>query len=75
MVEGKVLMGTCGWSDESILRCGRFYPSGIKTAEERLAVYSKHFPCVEVRGRSSSMPHAHLDLRLHAAKAIMVSTT
>lgn len=46
---GKVLQGTCGWSDVSIGQCGKFYPPSIKTAEARLAVYSRHFPCVEVR--------------------------
>eukprot|EP00850_Spirogloea_muscicola_P014681 SM000107S14047 [mRNA] locus=s107:141773:144739:- [translate_table: standard] len=41
----KVLMGTCGWSDESIQRCGRFYPASVRSAEARLRHYSTHFPC------------------------------
>ncbi|KAJ7334405.1 hypothetical protein OS493_014716 [Desmophyllum pertusum] len=30
---GKVLQGTCGWSDSSIVKCGRFYPASVKTTE------------------------------------------
>ena len=67
-----------GWTDTSIMRCGKFYPvrltmgklpwvsvappppfalaqrllgpctqAWVKTAEDRLEHYSKHFPCVE----------------------------
>jgi hypothetical protein len=43
-----VLHGTCGWSDPSIGTCGKFYPAGIRSAEQRLAHYSRRFPCVEV---------------------------
>jgi uncharacterized protein YecE (DUF72 family) len=41
-------MGTCGWSDPSLLRCGRFYPSSVKTSCDRLRTYSRFFSCVEV---------------------------
>ena len=43
----RVLQGTCGWNDASILKCGRFYPSSVKTAVERLPHYATHFPSVE----------------------------
>jgi hypothetical protein len=45
---GKVLQGTCGWTDASLASCGKFYPAACKTSEQRLAHYSRHFPCVEV---------------------------
>ena len=53
---GKVLMGTCGWSDESLLKCGKLYPSHVKSAEDRLHIYSRHFACVEVRGGRGPAP-------------------
>jgi hypothetical protein len=42
----RVLQGTCGWNDATILKCGRFYPSSVKTAVERLPHYATHFPSV-----------------------------
>ncbi|MEW5319310.1 MAG: hypothetical protein WDW38_010470 [Sanguina aurantia] len=54
----KVLMGTCGWSDESIQRCGRVYPPMIRSSEERLPVYAQHFPCVEVDTSCYAIPRA-----------------
>lgn len=54
---GRVLHGTCGWSDPSLLRCGRFYPSSVKSAEDRLVHYSSHFPCVEVDSSCYAIPH------------------
>lgn len=43
-------MGTCGWSDPSLLSCGRFYPQAVRhKAADRLTFYAKHFPCVEVQ--------------------------
>ena len=47
---GRVLHGTCGWSDPSIVACGRFYPKNVKTSTDKLEVFSKTFACVEVRG-------------------------
>ena len=51
-----VLMGTCGWSDESIMRCGRFYPASCKTSVDRLVHYSRRFPCVEVDTSTYAIP-------------------
>lgn len=52
----KVLMGTCGWSDDTLLRCGRFYPASVRSAEDRLRHYSTHFPCVEVDTSTYAIP-------------------
>jgi hypothetical protein len=46
---GCVLHGTCGWSDPSIVTCGRFYPRSVKSSSDKLAVFSRTFACVEVR--------------------------
>jgi hypothetical protein len=43
----RVLMGTCGWNDASILKCGRFYPASVRTAVDRLRHYAAHFPVVK----------------------------
>lgn len=53
---GKVLQGTCGWSDLSIVKCGRFYPASVKTTEDRLLHYSRFFPCVECDTSNYAIP-------------------
>jgi uncharacterized protein YecE (DUF72 family) len=45
---GKILVGTAGWTDPTLLRSGRFYPKSAKTAESRLRHYAACFPLVEV---------------------------
>lgn len=40
----KLVHGTCGWSDASLVRCGRFYPSSMRaraSSEEKLRHYSR----------------------------------
>ena len=39
---GKILVGTCNWSDFE-----HFYPRGLKP-NERLGYYARYFPLVEV---------------------------
>jgi uncharacterized protein YecE (DUF72 family) len=51
-----VLTGTCGWSDSTLLRCGKFYPSSVKNGQDRLRHYSRIFPCVEVDSSNYSIP-------------------
>lgn len=39
----RVVHGTCGWSDASLVRCGRFYPASMRasaSSEEKLRHYS-----------------------------------
>lgn len=45
---GRVLCGTAGWTDPTLLKGGLFYPKSIKRAAERLAYYAQSFPYVEV---------------------------
>ena len=54
--KGKVFQGTCGWSDSSIVKCGRFYPGSVKTSEDRLLHYSRFFPCVECDSSNYAIP-------------------
>jgi uncharacterized protein YecE (DUF72 family) len=49
-MDGKVVQGTAGWSDASIVSCRKFYPPGVKNTVEKLHYYSRQgtFGCVEV---------------------------
>ena len=53
-----VLVGTCSWSDPSLIKSKRFYPRGFGTAEKRLAYYASQFPIVEVDSSFFAMPSA-----------------
>ncbi len=43
-----VHLGTCSWTDPTLLETGTFYPARQMSATERLAHYAGHFPIVEV---------------------------
>jgi uncharacterized protein YecE (DUF72 family) len=43
-----VHVGTCSWTDPSLIRSKRFYPPKTGTSELRLRYYATHFPVVEV---------------------------
>ncbi len=51
-----ILIGTCGWTDPTLIKSGRFYPSEAKTAEERLQFYAQNFPLVEVDSSYYGLP-------------------
>ncbi|MEO8807176.1 MAG: DUF72 domain-containing protein [Burkholderiaceae bacterium] len=53
-----VLVGTCSWSDPSLIQSKRFYPRGFSSAEKRLAYYASQFPIVEVDSSFFAMPQA-----------------
>ena len=44
----QIQVGTCSWTDPTLIDSKSFYPSTDMTAEERLAFYSEEFPIVEV---------------------------
>ena len=48
MTSARILVGTCSWTDPTLIACGRFYPAGVSSAEARLRYYAEHFPLVEV---------------------------
>lgn len=49
--------GMCSWTDESFIKCGKFYPTNSKlNATERLKIYANHFPCVEVDMSTYTIP-------------------
>ncbi len=53
---GEILVGTCSWTDPTLLRSGRFYPAAAKSAEARLRFYASHFRLVEVDSTYYSLP-------------------
>lgn len=52
-----IRIGTCSWTDKTLLTCGRFYPPEVvKDAELRLKFYAQHFDTVEVDSSYYHMP-------------------
>ncbi len=44
----RILVGSCSWTDPTLIACGRFYPQGVTSAEARLRYYAERFDIVEV---------------------------
>lgn len=53
----RILVGTCGWTDPTLLEPGLFYPPEAKTAEARLQHYASRFPLVEVDSTYYALPN------------------
>jgi uncharacterized protein YecE (DUF72 family) len=53
---GKVMVGTCSWTDKTLIESGRFYPGGARSAEARLRYYASQFPIVEVDSAYYALP-------------------
>ena len=51
-----VRVGTCSWTDASLVKCKRFYPRGCATPEQRLRYYASQFPLVEVDSSFFALP-------------------
>ncbi|MGE5654231.1 MAG: DUF72 domain-containing protein [Bacillota bacterium] len=51
-----IRIGTCSWTDKTLLSCGRFYPSPKLSAEERLRFYARRFTTVEVDSSFYGLP-------------------
>src|SRR5258706_2288417 len=51
-----VRIGTASWTDKTLIACGRFYPKGCKSAEQRLRYYASQFSLVEVDSSYYAMP-------------------
>jgi uncharacterized protein YecE (DUF72 family) len=43
-----IRIGTCSWTDKTLIDAGTFYPSQDMSAKERLQFYAAQFPIVEV---------------------------
>jgi len=55
-MNGRILIGTCSWTDRTLIECGRFYPPTAVSAEERLRFYASQFPIVEVDSTYYGLP-------------------
>jgi len=55
-VTARMLVGTCSWTDKSLVDCGRFYPPEARTPEDRLRFYASVFPIVEVDSTYYGLP-------------------
>jgi len=53
---GEILVGTCSWTDQELVKAGTFYPPSAKTPEERLRYYASVFPVVEVDSTYYAIP-------------------
>lgn len=53
---GQILVGTSSWTDPTLIKSGRFYPSWAKSAESRLRFYASQFPVVEVDSSFYGLP-------------------
>jgi len=47
-VTARILVGTCSWTDRTLIESGAFYPREATTPAERLQFYAQNFPIVEV---------------------------
>jgi uncharacterized protein YecE (DUF72 family) len=54
----RIQVGSCSWTDPTLIACGRFYPPGITSAEARLRYYAEQFDIVEVDSTYYAPPSA-----------------
>jgi|YelNatPaOPRAMG01_1025707.scaffolds.fasta_scaffold75486_2 uncharacterized protein YecE (DUF72 family) len=57
---GEILIGTCSWTDSTLLECGRFYPPWARSAEARLQYYASQFNIVEVDSSYYALPNQRI---------------
>lgn len=43
-----IRVGTCSWTEKTLIQSGEFYPQNVTSAEGRLRYYASHFDTVEV---------------------------
>jgi len=53
----KIRVGTCSWTDPTLLSSGRFYPDSARSAEARLQYYASQFNMVEVDSSYYALPN------------------
>jgi uncharacterized protein YecE (DUF72 family) len=55
-VAARILVGTCSWTDPTLIESGRFYPPEVTTPADRLRFYADNFPIVEVDSTYYGLP-------------------
>jgi uncharacterized protein YecE (DUF72 family) len=53
----EIRVGTCSWTDPTLLSSGRFYPGSARSAEARLQYYASQFDIVEVDSSYYALPN------------------
>ena len=48
--------GLIGFTDSSLISCGRFYPSSCKNGKEKLKHYASKFPIIEIDTSHYAIP-------------------
>jgi uncharacterized protein YecE (DUF72 family) len=51
-----IRIGTCSWTEKTLIKSGEFYPNTVRTAEGRLKYYSQYFDTVEVDSTYYAIP-------------------
>lgn len=51
-----IQIGTCSWTEKTLIQSGEFYPQDVRTAESRLRYYAEHFDTVEVDSTYYAIP-------------------
>ena len=52
----ELLIGISAWTEPTLIAPGVWYPENVRTAEERLRWYARHFPLVEVDSTYYAIP-------------------
>lgn len=53
-----IRVGTCSWTEKTLVKSGAFYPRGTRSAEERLRYYAENYDTVEVDSTYYALPEA-----------------
>ena len=56
IIDSMIHVGTCSWTEKSLVKSGEFYPKTVRTAESRLQFYCEHFDSVEVDSTYYAIP-------------------
>lgn len=51
-----IRVGSCSWTEKTLLKSGEFYPQNVKTAEGRLRYYASTFNVVEIDSSYYAIP-------------------
>lgn len=57
---GKIRVGTCSWTESSLIASGAFYPRGAGTPKARLRYYARQFDTVEIESSYYQIPSVEM---------------
>ncbi|GFO63310.1 DUF72 domain-containing protein [Geomonas paludis] len=60
MAPGKIRIGTCSWTESSLIESGAFYPHGASTPKARLKFYARQFDTVEIESSYYQIPSVEM---------------